>query len=126
MRENRPTDHDHHIRITPPTSENTTRAITHQLERPTSKPTPPSPPSAATEVLATGRGTFSTAQASGWKVGHGTKVLRYRVEVENGIDLSLIDATDQIADILTAPQGWTRNGVSSFQLVSGASLTTSM
>lgn len=33
MRENRPTDHDRHIRIMPPTSKNTSRAITHQLVR---------------------------------------------------------------------------------------------
>ncbi|MBW3358274.1 hypothetical protein, partial [Streptomyces sp. 09ZI22] len=31
MRENRPTDHDRHNRIMPPTSKNTSRAITHQL-----------------------------------------------------------------------------------------------
>ncbi|MCA1217002.1 DUF3152 domain-containing protein [Streptomyces sp. 8L] len=88
--------------------------------KPTPTPTPPSPSPTPTEIKvpATGPGTFETAQASGARVGHGAKLLRYKVEVEDGIDVSPTQAANEIADILGAPRGWTRNGTSSFQLVS--------
>lgn len=93
--------------------------ITHT---PTLKParTPgpkPTPTSTKIDVPATGPGTFVTARASGSKVGRGAKLLRYTVQVETGIDISAAQAANEIADILAARRGWTRNGVASFQLV---------
>ncbi|UUN25298.1 DUF3152 domain-containing protein [Streptomyces sp. FIT100] len=84
---------------------------------PTRTPTP-TPTPTEIDVPSTGTGTFVTAQASGAKVGHGPRPIRYAVEVETGLDISPTQAADEIADILAAPRGWTRNPAHSFQLVS--------
>lgn len=65
-----------------------------------------------------GSGRFVTAQAGGGKVGQGPRPLRYVVQVETGLDISPTRAANEIADILAAPRGWTRNPAYSFQLVS--------
>lgn len=44
-------------------------------------------------------------------------MLRYTVQVENGIDLSERDAAVEIETILAHPRGWTSDGRNSFQLV---------
>ncbi|WP_329528185.1 DUF3152 domain-containing protein [Streptomyces sp. NBC_01462] len=90
---------------------------------PTPTPTPslspsPSPTSTKIDVPSTGTGTFVAAHATGAKVGDGARPLRYAVEVETGIDISPARAADEIADILSAPRGWTRDDTHSFQLVS--------
>lgn len=85
----------------------------------------PTPTPTKIDVPSTGTGTFVTAHASGAKVGHGSHLLRYVVEVETGLDISPTQAANEIADILAAPRGWTHNGVSSFQLVGAGSPTTS-
>lgn len=83
------------------------------------KPTPtPTPTPTKIDVPSTGTGTFVTARASGAKVGRGSHLLRYVVQVETGLDIPPAQAANEIADILAAPRGWTHNGVSSFQLVS--------
>ncbi|MER8047611.1 DUF3152 domain-containing protein [Streptomyces sp. NPDC094032] len=66
-----------------------------------------------------GAGTFSTAQASGAPVGSGGALRRYRVQVEDGIDLSARDAAGEIQRILAHPRGWAAHGRGRFQLVSG-------
>jgi hypothetical protein len=58
------------------------------------------------------------AQSNGETVGHGAHVRRYKVEVENGIDVPAEQAADEISGILADPRGWTDNGVDSFRLVS--------
>ncbi|WP_189930840.1 DUF3152 domain-containing protein [Streptomyces sulfonofaciens] len=83
---------------------------------PSASPTPPTP--ATTRIPETGPGTFVTAQADGATVGHGRTLLRYMVEIEKGIGIAPEQAANEIAGILAAPRGWTRNGVSSFRLVS--------
>ncbi|MGW2641335.1 DUF3152 domain-containing protein [Streptomyces sp. NPDC001348] len=80
--------------------------------------TTPSTPPPKSGVPSTGSGRFVTAQASGAKVGHSGHLLRYVVQVETGLGISPNQAAHEIADILAAPRGWTRNGLSSFQLVS--------
>ncbi|MFE5136115.1 DUF3152 domain-containing protein [Streptomyces fagopyri] len=92
---------------------------------PTSPPSrPPSPTPSPTptkiEVPSTGTGTFVAAHATGAKVGHGQRLLRYVVEVEGGIDLSPARAANEIAGILAAPRGWTHDEAHAFQLVSAA------
>ncbi|WP_345567557.1 DUF3152 domain-containing protein [Streptomyces plumbiresistens] len=105
--------------------------------RTTSSPAPPSPsaspsvspsvrpssPSAGPSepvVPATGPGTFTTAPGGSAKVGKGT-VLRYRVEVEDGLKLSAAAVAEQVEGILADRRGWTADGRSAFQRVSGGS-----
>ncbi|WP_411977036.1 DUF3152 domain-containing protein [Streptomyces solicathayae] len=64
-----------------------------------------------------GAGTFTTAQAAGDAVGSGT-LRRYRVQVEDGIDISAREAAKEIQEILAHPQGWAAHGRGRFQLVS--------
>ncbi|WP_326602289.1 DUF3152 domain-containing protein [Streptomyces sp. NBC_01800] len=97
------------------------RSTAHITPTPTPTPTPtrtPTPTPTRVDVPSTGTGTFVTARASGAKVGRGSHLLRYVVQVETGLDISPTQAANEIADILAAPRGWTHNGVSSFQLVS--------
>ncbi|WP_245179050.1 DUF3152 domain-containing protein [Streptomyces montanisoli] len=104
-----------------PRAEGRTHTTASGPNAPTPSPPPspsPSPTPTRIEVPATGPGTFETARASGARVGQGAKPLRYKVEVEDGVDVSPTQAANEIADILAAPRGWTANGTSAFQLVS--------
>lgn len=87
---------------------------------PSSRPPKPKPKlkKPPVKVPASGAGTFSTAQASGSATGSGP-LRRYRVQVENGIDISAKDAAAEIQQILAHPRGWAAHGRGSFQLVSG-------
>ncbi|MFJ1749167.1 DUF3152 domain-containing protein [Streptomyces sp. NPDC088116] len=80
---------------------------------------PGSAPSASSsaDVPASGPGTFTTAQAQGAKAGSGP-LRRYRVQVEDGIDVSASGAATEIQRILAHPRGWAAHGRGSFQLVS--------
>ncbi|MER6078850.1 DUF3152 domain-containing protein [Streptomyces sp. NPDC001833] len=84
-------------------------ATTSAPASPRTSPTP--------EIPATGPGTFVTAAGGSTRVGSGT-LLRYRVDVENGIDLSTADVARQVERILADPRGWTAGGRSAFQRVS--------
>ncbi|MEU3218254.1 DUF3152 domain-containing protein [Streptomyces sp. NPDC006971] len=87
---------------------------------PTPTPTPTrtaTQPPAEVDVPSRGTGSFVTADAGGAKVGRGPRLLRYVVEVEAGLEISPAQAANEIADILAAPRGWTRNQSYSFQLV---------
>ncbi len=100
---------------------------------PASPPAPrPSPPASSSappssdppRVPASGPGTFTVAQAAGDPVGGSGTLRRYRVEVEDGIDVSARGAAAEIQQILAHPQGWAANGRGRFQLVaSGADFT---
>ncbi|MEU3784090.1 DUF3152 domain-containing protein [Streptomyces sp900129855] len=68
-------------------------------------------------IPASGPGTFTTASGSSAKVGKGT-ALRYRVDVEDGIDLSATDVARQVELILADRRGWTADGRSAFRRVS--------
>ena len=76
-----------------------------------------SPGSSASSIPEKGPGTFVTAPGGSAKVGRG-KVMRYRVEVEDGIALSLPDTAKEVESILSDPRGWTADGNSAFQRVS--------
>ncbi|MFJ8073702.1 DUF3152 domain-containing protein [Streptomyces sp. NPDC096176] len=86
---------------------------------PTSSPEPKaSPPSSqSSAVPRSGPGTFTAARANGAPAGEGT-LRRYKVEVEDGIDVSAREAAAQIQEILAHPRGWAANGRGRFQLVS--------
>jgi hypothetical protein len=77
-----------------------------------------SPSPSGRVIPETGPGTFTKAPGSGPKVGDG-KVLRYRVEVEKGLSLSAADVAEEVERILGDPRGWTADGDSAFQRVSG-------
>nr|WP_234393001.1 DUF3152 domain-containing protein [Streptomyces pactum] len=85
---------------------------------PTSSPSP-SPSTIA--IPATGPGTFVTAESDGTTVGTGSRVRRYKVLVEEGIDVRASAAAAEISDVLADRRGWTRDGVNSFRLVSSGS-----
>ncbi|MFD7730164.1 DUF3152 domain-containing protein [Kitasatospora phosalacinea] len=88
---------------------------------PPSSAAPPStaPPSTAPpEVVEHGAGSFTTAGASGGRVGTGGVLRRYRVEVENGIGIEPDAAAAAVQAVLSDPRSWTTDGRDSFQLVS--------
>jgi hypothetical protein len=69
-------------------------------------------------VPGTGPGTFTAARGESDVVGSG-KVLRYRVEVEDGLQVSAEDAAREVDAVLADRRGWTEDGHSAFQRVSG-------
>ncbi|MFC7882364.1 DUF3152 domain-containing protein [Streptomyces sp. NPDC057376] len=81
----------------------------------------PSPSPSVIAVPATGPGTFVTAEADGSTVGDGSRVRRYKVLVEEGIDIRAGAAAAEISDVLADRRGWTRDGINSFRLVSSGS-----
>ncbi|WP_405968029.1 DUF3152 domain-containing protein [Streptomyces sp. NBC_00015] len=72
----------------------------------------------ASDIPASGPGTFTTAAGSSAKVGKGT-ALRYRVDVEDGLSLSAAVVARQVEIVLGDRRGWTADGHSAFQRVSG-------
>ncbi|MDX3854041.1 DUF3152 domain-containing protein [Streptomyces sp. AK02-01A] len=77
----------------------------------------PSVSSKPPRVPASGPGTFTTARTHGDRVGSGP-LRRYRVQVEEGIDISASEAAAEIEDILAHPRSWAAHGRGAFQLVS--------
>ncbi|MFD7258551.1 DUF3152 domain-containing protein [Streptomyces sp. NPDC059874] len=88
---------------------------------PSPSPTPtPSPSPSATPggaVPDTGPGTFTVVQAQGKAQGQG-QIRRYRVEIEDGIQLPGPQTAREVSDILGHSRGWTKNKAYGFQLVS--------
>ncbi|QFR02523.1 DUF3152 domain-containing protein [Streptomyces phaeolivaceus] len=78
----------------------------------------PSPSGSPVTIPRTGPGTFTKASGGSAKVGKGTP-LRYRVEVEDGLSLSAARVADEVESVLADPRGWTADGESAFQRVSG-------
>ncbi|MFF9842746.1 DUF3152 domain-containing protein [Streptomyces sp. NPDC013740] len=100
--------------VTPPPKPTPTPTPTPKPKpKPTPKPTPKK-----TAVPRSGAGTFTTAQATGEAVGAGGSLRRYRVQVEDGIDISAREAAAEIQRILAHPRGWAAHGRGRFQLVS--------
>ncbi|MFJ9807640.1 DUF3152 domain-containing protein [Streptomyces sp. NPDC101158] len=86
---------------------------------PTPKPRPkPKPTTKRTTVPQTGAGSFTTARTTGRAVGTGGSLRRYRVQVEDGVDISAGEAAEEIERILAHPRGWAAHGRGRFQLVS--------
>ncbi|MET8111991.1 DUF3152 domain-containing protein [Streptomyces prasinus] len=85
-------------------------------------PSPSSSPSSDDErdiaVPADGPGTFTTARTDGATVGSGSRVVRYKVMVEDGIDIPAADAAAEVSAVLADERGWTRGGTHAFRLVS--------
>ena len=85
---------------------------------PEPSPSSASPSPSTTPLPQSGPGTFVTAPGGSERVGKGTP-MRYRVEVENGITISPEDVAEQVERTLADPRGWTADGHSAFQRVSG-------
>jgi hypothetical protein len=68
-------------------------------------------------IPSSGPGTFTAAAGHSGKVGSG-RLLRYRVDVEDGIALSPPQVAHQVEAILGDPRGWTANGGASFERIS--------
>ncbi|MFD5767996.1 DUF3152 domain-containing protein [Streptomyces sp. NPDC127049] len=91
--------------------------------KPEPKPTPkPKPKPTATKkkpvtVPQSGPGTFTTASASGRITGTSGVLRRYRVQIEEGVDLSARGTAEEIEAILAHPRGWAAHGRGRFQLV---------
>ncbi|MGC9498255.1 DUF3152 domain-containing protein [Streptomyces sp. WG7] len=81
----------------------------------------PSPSPSTIAIPPTGPGTFVTADADGTTVGTGSRVRRYKVLVEKGIDIRASAAAAEISDVLAHRRGWTKDGINSFRLVSSGS-----
>lgn len=96
----------------PATPKATTPTPAPTTAKPKPKPKPPKP-----KVPESGAGTFTAAQSSGAAVGTGGTLRRYRVQVEDGIDLSAREAAAEIERILAHPRGWAAHGRGRFQLV---------
>ncbi len=82
------------------------------------QPTPSTPtptPTPTPTVPLTGSGTFTTAQESSAPVGSGTP-MRYRVQVEDSLDVSPAETAREINSVLADPRGWTAGG-QAFQMV---------
>ena len=102
-----------------PTTAKPTPTPTPKPKPTTAKPKPkPTPTPTKTTVPQSGAGTFTTAQASGDAVGTGGSLRRYRVQVEDGIELSARSAAAEIQQILDHPRSWAAHGRGRFQLVS--------
>ncbi|MFJ7063984.1 DUF3152 domain-containing protein [Streptomyces sp. NPDC101115] len=100
-------------RATPtPTAKATPKPTPTPKPKPTPKPTPKK-----TGVPQSGAGTFTTAHATGEAVGTGGQLRRYRVQVEDGVDVSAREAAEEIQRILAHPRGWAAHGRGRFQLV---------
>lgn len=80
------------------------------------KPTPSDSAEQRAPIPESGPGTFVTAPGGSAAVGKG-KELRYRVEVENGIDLSVTDTAKEVERVLRDPRGWTAAGSWAFRRV---------
>lgn len=65
-----------------------------------------------------GTGTYTVAGGGTDRVGHGGKLVRYSVRVENGLHQDAGAFARTVDKILAAPRGWTTGGKWSFQRVS--------
>ncbi|MFE6226790.1 MULTISPECIES: DUF3152 domain-containing protein [unclassified Streptomyces] len=83
----------------------------------TVRPTPTATVKRSVTVPRSGRGTFTTASASGTVTGDSGTLRRYRVQVEQGVDLSARETAAEIERILAHPRSWAAHGRGRFQLV---------
>ncbi|WFE30343.1 DUF3152 domain-containing protein [Solwaraspora sp. WMMD791] len=80
---------------------------------PTPSPTPTTPPDSA--IPRSGAGSFDAAAGSPGRIGIGTRIVTYRVEVERDVDWGDLEPwtvgrfADRVDGILAASQGWTES-----------------
>lgn len=93
--------------LPPPTTVETTQA--------------PPPTTASPKFPQRGEGTFRRATGSAKRTGTG-KLLRYRVEVERGLEQQPGDFARMVDRILADPRGWTAGGQWAFQRPAGGAV----
>lgn len=79
---------------------------------------PPTPTPTPTSIPDKGAGTYTTATGTTKRIGHGGKLVRYSVRVEDGLNQNPEAFARTVDTILAAPHGWTMAGTWSFQRVS--------
>ncbi|MFI6340325.1 DUF3152 domain-containing protein [Streptomyces sp. NPDC050535] len=92
-------------------------AGTEESDRADIKPSGTGTPSSS-DIPASGPGTFTTAGGGSGTVGKGSRLLRYEVVVEDGLEQSASGVARQVEGILADPRGWTADGESAFRRVS--------
>ncbi|GGR13189.1 DUF3152 domain-containing protein [Streptomyces roseolus] len=86
-------------------------------KKPKPKPTPTATEKKTPTVPQSGPGTFTSVTASGRITGTSGTLRRYRVQIEDGVDLSARGTAEEIEAILAHPRGWAAHGRGRFQLV---------
>ncbi|WP_338059104.1 DUF3152 domain-containing protein [Streptomyces olivoreticuli] len=79
----------------------------------------PEPKATPTTIPSSGTGVFTRAKGQGSGKGGGEQLLRYQVEVENGIGITPGDAASEVDDILGHERGWTAEGKWKFRRTPG-------
>jgi Protein of unknown function (DUF3152) len=82
---------------------------------PTTAPPTTAPATTAPSFPQSGSGTFRKASGSAKRVGKGGRLLRYRVEVERGLEQDPVAFAKRVDEILADQRGWTAGGRWSFQ-----------
>ncbi|GLW68731.1 hypothetical protein Kpho02_10300 [Kitasatospora phosalacinea] len=93
------------------------RSVEPSVEPSVAPPSSAAPPT----VVEHGDGSFTAATATGGRVGTGSVLRRYRVEVEDGTGIDPNTAAAAVQAVLSDPRSWTTDGRDSFQLVSSGS-----
>ncbi|MFD6245997.1 DUF3152 domain-containing protein [Streptomyces roseolus] len=86
-------------------------------KKPKPKPTPTATRKKTPAVPRSGPGTFTSVTASGRITGTSGTLRRYRVQIEDGVDLSARGTAEEIEAILAHPRSWAAHGRGRFQLV---------
>ncbi|WP_346342570.1 DUF3152 domain-containing protein [Streptomyces sp. SID685] len=71
-------------------------------------------------IPSSGPGTFTTATGGKARFGGSSRVLTYRVQVEDGIGISAASVAAEVDRVLADRRGWTADGKTGFRRVSGA------
>ncbi|MEU8934337.1 DUF3152 domain-containing protein [Streptomyces sp. NPDC048409] len=71
-------------------------------------------------IPSSGPGTFTTAAGGKDRFGGSSRVLTYRVQVEDGIGISAASVAAEVDRVLADRRGWTADGKTGFRRVSGA------
>ncbi|MGW6560591.1 DUF3152 domain-containing protein [Streptomyces hydrogenans] len=101
----------------PTTAPPTPKPTASKKPKPTPKPKPTATKKKPPTVPRSGPGTFTTATASGKITGTSGTLRRYRVQIEEGVDLSARGTAEEIEAILAHPRSWAAHGRGRFQLV---------
>ena len=88
---------------------------------PTRAPSPSPSPRPDVPVVAAGDGTFTTAGGSHLS-GTGGRLVRYLVEVEDGLGIAADDVAEAVDAILDDPRSWTGEGDLRLERVAGGSV----
>lgn len=115
-----PTSVDNATRVTPTfTAPSDASPTSIAPTPPTSRPSPLPDPTA---VPLSGAGTFTAVKSTGERRGDRGVILRYRIEVEDGLGLKVGRFARAVDATLGDSRGWTRGGARSFQRTPDAAL----